>query len=166
MKNLALLFMAVLLFLGCSSVRQGNAVVSWPDEKAYEAAQAVADADVSPQVLYRIIDLVGSKPLKVALGTTTKGNGVISIPGVTIRVYDQHQDGIVFEGGGLSCEWRDDPASVFPSLMISGVAVHYDEKGLGVIGRNEVSALFRYSAVRGAYYAVSCSPEIDYWKIH
>jgi hypothetical protein len=165
MKISGLLLPAIFISGGCATIPEKDASVIWPNKSAFKAAQAVADADVSPDTVYRIIDIEKSRLLKVTLGTTTKGNGVISIPGLAIRVYDQHNDGLVFDdGGGLTCEWRSDVPEGYPMLLISGVAIHYDEKGNNIVQRNEVSAVFRYSRVRKSYHAESCSPEIDYWS--
>jgi len=165
MKTSALLPLAILISGGCSTITEKDTLVIWPSKSAFKAAQAVADADVLPDTVYRIIDIEKSRPLKVTLGTTTKGNGVISIPGLTIHVYDQHNDGIIFDDdGGLTCEWRSDASARYPILLISGVAIHYDEKGNNIIQRNKVSAVFRYSEVKKFYYAESCSAEIDYWS--
>jgi len=137
----------------------------WPNPKAFRAAQAVADADVYPDAVYQIIDLDKSRPLKVTLEATTKGNGIITIPGLVIRVYDQHNDGIIFDNdGGLICEWMSDVTGSFPMLRVSGFAIHYDEKGNEVIQKSKVSAVFRYSRSQKSYFAETCSPEIDYWS--
>jgi len=141
MKNLALYF-TLLATASASEV--------WPNAKAVIAGE-------SPKTAEKIILTPAALKIAASFNITTKGNGVISIPGLSIRVYDSHDDGLIFRGGLLRCEWNFEHGVEF---VVSGIAEKTEEK------KEEISVrgVFRYSSSTKIFEPIVCSPQIDYWK--
>jgi hypothetical protein len=50
------------------------------------------------------LSVAASIVMNVTFSITSKGNGSLRVPGASIRLYDGHQDGLVFEDALLSSE--------------------------------------------------------------
>ena len=115
MKSLSLL-----LFFGLTLATLANEI--WPDAPTARAAE-------ENKSVVKTIDLGNGISIKATFDITSKGNGGLDIPGGWIRVYDSHNDGVVYRDGLLKCEWRDEDGDGVLDLVVSGVAQFYGEKG-------------------------------------
>jgi hypothetical protein len=53
------------------------------------------------------VELSGDVELEAVLETTSKGNGILSIGGLNLHVFDLHNDGTYYNDGILSVEFSD-----------------------------------------------------------
>jgi hypothetical protein len=61
--------------------------------------------------------------LKGTFSITSKGNGVLTISGLNIRIYDAHSDGVVFDGFLLHNEATDIDGDGYNDLVVWGTAI-------------------------------------------
>ena len=142
--------MKPLAFYLAAFVATASASEVWPDAKAVIAAE-------SPKTAEKTIRASDALEIDASFNITTKGNGVILIPGLSIRVYDSHDDGLIFRGGLLRCEWNFGHSVEF---VVSGIAETTEEKKEEI----PVRGVFRYNSVKEIFEPVACSPQIDFWK--
>jgi hypothetical protein len=83
---------------------------------------------------------------------TSKGNGTLTFPGGKVRIYDAHDDGIIFDPFGLQTRLID------LDLEVSGIAVRFDDKGDREIERRPVRAVFRFVPSAGRFINVISDP--------
>jgi len=62
------------------------------------------------------------------VSVTAKGNGVLSVANLRLRVFDAHDDGIIYEDGLLRTEFIDIDRDGCKDLVISGIALSTGEK--------------------------------------
>jgi len=130
----------------------------WPDDTATNDAE-------DPNIVSKRIVLGRGFSIKAIFSITTKGNGWLEVSGLGIRVYDSHNDGIIYRRGLLKCIWKDENGDGILDLVVSGTAEHWNEKGLKVESVSDVRGLFRYVSSERRFVAVECSPEIYHSKL-
>jgi len=97
-------------------------------------------------------------PIRISSALTVKGtfsisshgNGVLSLPGVRIRLFDSNQDGVIFDGFLLENELVDIDQDGFSDLVVWGTAIQHDDEG-GEIGRRSVVSIFWYDARQAVF---------------
>ena len=102
------------------------------------------------------------QPMKFEI--TTKGNGSISLPGLNIRIYDNHDDGLVFESKLLKCEWKDIDEDGFLDLAVSGTAIRTGDKDGAKPTKIKINGVFRWNPKNRQFEVTRCSPEIYTWR--
>jgi len=85
----------------------------------------------------RILKLGNNLQFNVTLNSTPKGNGTLKIHNLNLRIFDQHDDGLVYEGGLLKIDFKDLNNDKLNEIIITGI--------LKYTGDNE-SDLARYEA--------------------
>jgi len=68
----------------------------------------------------RVVELNKHLRFKVALEGTSKGNGTLKIHNLKLRLFDQHDDGIVYQGGSLKLDLKDINDNRRKELIITG----------------------------------------------
>src|SRR5882672_11472229 len=124
MKKLVVAFLLV--------VQVAVAAEIWPDDDVCSAAE-------SPGSAKKKIEVAKGVWAEVSFEITTKGNGSVALPGLFVRVYDGHDDGLVFRDGLLRCEWQREGDRI--DFVVSGFAERTDGKKEAV----PVHGVFRYS---------------------
>jgi hypothetical protein len=81
---------------------------------------------------------------------TAKGNGHLSVAGLIVRVYDDHDDGRVFEPRLLNIVFVDVTGDSYTDLIISGAEVLTEDSDSSD-GRTEVFACFVYEPSSGTF---------------
>lgn len=143
-----------------ASSAAGPALV-WPDREHIDPAQN--DVAKESTGVGRAIEIGAQTKIDARFLITTKGNGVVTLPGLAVRIYDAHGDEITFQGGLLRCEWRDEDGDGFLDLVVGGWAEHSSEKGDKVVKSVPLRAVFRYRPTLRRFEPVVCPPEIYYW---
>jgi hypothetical protein len=82
--------------------------------------------------------------LKGTFSITSKGNGVLTISGLNIRIYDAHSDGIIFADYLLHNEATDIDQDGYNDLVVWGTAILSDEEEREIT-RVPVKAIFRFN---------------------
>lgn len=147
--------MKILLIITFLSIPQIISAQFWPTlDDCTEAEDKIIkkSIEISPRNL-QIMEF----------NVTTKGNGVISVPGMNVRIYDAHDDGLVFENYLLKCEWKDTDADGFLDLVVSGTAILTGDQGDAKPTKIEINGVFRWDDEDRRFEVVRCSPEIYTW---
>ena len=84
---------------------------------------------------------VGKSELSAVIKTTSKGNGVLLLKNLQLRVWDVHRDGAVYSDGWLNIEALGNPK---PTVLIYGVIMLYDDN-------DKAGANPTYHALFGVY---------------
>ena len=74
-------------------------------------------------------DIGAGLKLPFVLAVTNKGNGGLEIANLKLRIFDDHDDGLIYDGSLLNAEIvsLDDTDNKY--LIISGTAIHTGDKG-------------------------------------
>jgi len=94
---------------------------------------------------HRVSSVAPSWPVTFGFERTTKGNGGLAFPGGEARIYDAHDDGIVFAPHTLRTRLVDLNRDGFSDIELSGTAVFHDDKGTDELGRRPVRAVFTFT---------------------
>lgn len=148
--------LGLLLFFGLTLVMKASVV--WPDAETAHTAEENKSTG-------KTIDLSLGVSISASFEITNKGNGTLDLPGLRIRVYDDHNDGVVYRDGLLKCEWRDEDGDGVLDLVVSGFAQFYGEKGNRVEIERPIQGLFRYITKEKRFVKVHCSPEIYFQQL-
>lgn len=92
----------------------------------------------------RVLSVAPGWPVPFQFEKTTKGNGGLTFPGGFARIYDAHDDGIVFDPYLLDTRLADLDGDGFADIELRGTAVFHDDKGTREIGRRRVRAVFTF----------------------
>ena len=65
---------------------------------------------------------------RATIAVTNKGNGTLSIANLRLRVYDDHDDGLIYQGRLLDIAFVDLSGGGYKDLIVSGCAIHTGEK--------------------------------------
>jgi hypothetical protein len=104
---------------------------------------------------HRFVEIGGVR-VRFDFEKTSKGNGTLKFPGGGVRIYDSHNDGVIFQPFALDTRLVDLDHDRCLDLDVSGVVVRFDDKGDRGIDRRPVRAVFRFvPSVKGFTNVVS-----------
>ena len=126
----------------------GDALVTASDVKGLwakfrDGSVGTDELDVSIQVSRGVL-------LHGVFSITSKGNGILEVPGARIRIYDTDHDGLVFEGSLLHNRLVDVDGDGFNDIVIWGTAVLSDDDDKET-GRRPVLSVFHYDPRTGRF---------------
>lgn len=145
----------ILISLLLATVVSGGPEI-WPRPEDFAAAES--------EGITRIIDDSKDGPIQAHFEVTSKGNGTISLPGLHVRVYDGHDDGLTIRGDLLTCRWRDLDNDGHLDLEVEGIAIAIGDDPKAVPVESKVSGSFRWDAVSKRFILIRCSPQIYTWE--
>jgi hypothetical protein len=100
------------------------APVSVPSaESVVDLCDLVPDEATSEMHYAREVTINTSTSLTAQLHVTSKGNGLLTLGNLSLKVFDQHLDGKIFRGGLLNCRLSDLNGDGSKDLVIFGPAV-------------------------------------------
>jgi len=160
---------SVAILSGCSASRSHHVVEarscgSLNSAKIIWPVASVCAAAEYPWSASKKLEIAKGVWIDVGFEITSKGNGAVCFPGLCVRVYDSHDDGLVFCDRLLRCEWLDDDGDGLLDFVASGIAVRTNQKTGAEQGSMAVRGVFRYNANQRRFEPVICSPEISFWK--
>lgn len=129
----------------------------WPDVTVCFAADY-------PRSVTKKIEIAKGIWIDAVFEITSKGNGGVDLPGLGVRVYDSHDDGLVFRDWLLRCEWRDVDGDGMIDFVVTGVPVRTDGQSGAELSSLPVRGVFRYIAELRRFEPGTCSPEIYFWE--
>lgn len=87
----------------------------------------------------------------VVFDVTRRGNGTVSIPSLTLKLFDQHDDGLVYRDGVLRLDavqmYRDAPLS----LIVSGIVRRTGEKENGPVTDEAITFVYYLDCKEGRF---------------
>ena len=97
------------------------------------------------------LNLSDTLTVPVSINTTSKGNGTINLNGLLLRVFDQHDDGIVYKNGYLDLKTKDMNADGISELIISGYLKHTGEKETDPVSFESITNTFSLNCETGYF---------------
>lgn len=109
------------------------------------------DPDGMPgeRVLHRDIHLGGGVKLTALIEVTNKGNGLMSIGTLKLKVVDEHGDGAVYAGAMPHVEFADIDGDGMKELVVNGIVDYTDEKTDVVREREPFVFIYGYDKAKG-----------------
>jgi len=87
--------------------------------------------------------------LPVTYDATKKGNGTITINNLTLRVFDQHDDGTVYQNDFLQLETKDLNSDGISELIFTGILKHTGDKETDPAYIEPVTAIYSLECKTG-----------------
>jgi hypothetical protein len=117
-------------------------------------AQVLAAADLRDdpkgppghRVLETRVNICGGVKLNALIEETAKGNGLLSIANLKLKVIDEHDDGAVYSGAMPRVEFADIDDDGLKDLVVSGIVEYTDEKSDTVRERESFVFIYRFDA--------------------
>ena len=94
------------------------------------------------QELEKTIVLADDIKMQARIEVTNKGNGVLKISNLNVKVYDSHNDGSYYENWMLNIDFVDIDGDGKKDLVISGIVCFTDEKGDEVLRRESIVLIY------------------------
>ena len=82
--------------------------------------------------------------LPARVEVTSKGNGTLTIANVKVRVFDDHDDGMVYLGGMLGTRFVDIDRDGYLDLLLSGIVEFTGEIAGSVTRREAVVTIYMF----------------------
>jgi len=125
-------FLLLCVAVGCG--RPGTVIISELDVRSLP--------DETPWC--RVLSVAPGWPVRFHFEMSTKGNGGLTFPGGFARIYDAHDDCLVFAPYLLNARLADLDGDGFADIELSGTAVLTDGKDAHEVGRHPVRAVFTF----------------------
>lgn len=103
-------------------------------------------SDVMPgeRRLQRTIEVGPGTRMDATIEETNKGNGLLTIGNLRLKVVDSHGDGAVYQDGMPNVEFADIDGDGWKDLVVSGIVNYSDEKGVAIRKRESFTFIFRF----------------------
>jgi len=112
----------------------------------------------------RVIKLSPDLSFPVILVGTSKGNGTLKIHNLNLRVFDQNDDGVVYENSRLNIGLQDINGDMIKELILSGIVRHTGDSESDPDSYEAIIRIYSFSCKTGLfnilYQAGSFSPEL------
>ncbi len=99
----------------------------------------------------KIVELNKHLRFITTLEGTTKGNGTLKIHNLNLRLFDQHDDGIVYEGGSLKFDLKDLNENKRKELIITGIIKYTGDDESGPSTYKPLTLIYTYDCKAGIF---------------
>lgn len=89
--------------------------------------------------------------IPVSIEATSKGNGTINLNGLLLRVFDQHDDGIIYKNDYLNIEVKDINADGINELIFTGELKHTGEKEADPVHFEPITTIYSLNCETGYF---------------
>jgi len=141
-------FFLLLCVVGCA--QQGTVIISDGEARSLPG-------DTPWQ---RVLSVAPGWPVTFDFEKTSKGNGGLTFPGGFARIYDRHNDCLVFGPATLDARLVDLDGDGYADIEFSGTAVFYDDEGELEIERHPVRATFMFVPAQRQFVESHSDPSI------
>lgn len=123
------------------------------------------------RVLRKVIDVGHGMSMAAVIEESNKGNGLLTLGALTLKVVDGHDDGAVYAGAMPHVEFIDIDGDGVKELVVNGVVEYTDEQTDAVREREPFVFIYRYDltsrgftmAYKRASFALEDGPEARPW---
>ena len=113
----------------------------------------------------RRVELAPGLSFPVILEGTSRGNGTLKIHNLHLRVFDEHDDGVVYENRHLAIDFQDLNGDNIKELVISGVVKYTGETETDPVSYENIIHIYTFNCKTGLfsklYKAGNYSPELS-----
>ena len=85
---------------------------------------------------------------------TSKGNGTLTIHNLNLRLYDQHDDGVVYEGGSLRFDLKDLTGNGINELIVTGILKYTGETETDPVSFDSFTQIFTFDCQSGLFISL------------
>lgn len=96
------------------------------------------------QQLQRVIEIGAGTRLPASVHVTNKGNGVLAIANLRLKVVDNHGDGATYQNGMPHVEFADVDGDGWKDLLVTGIVDYTDDKSDKVRKQESFTFLYRF----------------------
>jgi len=82
---------------------------------------------------------------------TSKGNGTLKIHNLNLRLYDQHDDGVVYEGGSLKLDLKDLTGNGISELIVTGILKYTGDTETDPVSFDSFTQIFTFDCQAGLF---------------
>jgi hypothetical protein len=119
-----------------------------------ENGHRISQADLKPTPsgmpgelsFQRMISVAAGFEMLARIEITSKGNGILGIANLRLKVFDSHDDGTYFENGLLNIDFKDIDGDGKREMIISGIVCITDENGKVPLRREPVVFIYKLDA--------------------
>ena len=95
------------------------------------------------------INIAKNLSIPVTFDATKKGNGAINLNSLLIRVFDQHDDGVVYENDFLNMETKDLNNDDIKEIIFTGIIKHTGEKEIDPVSFEPITNIYQLNCSTG-----------------
>lgn len=92
--------------------------------------------------------------IPVAFDTTKKGNGTLNLNGLLIRIFDQHDDGVVYQNSYLNLELKDLNDDNIKEIIFTGIIKYTGEKETDPVSYEPISNIYQLNCYTGFFVSI------------
>lgn len=89
--------------------------------------------------------------IPLSIEATSKGNGTINLNGLLLRIFDQHEDGIVYKNGFLELEIKDINSDGINELIFTGELKYTGEKETDPVHFEPITIIYSLNCETGYF---------------
>ena len=83
-----------------------------------------------------------------------KGNGTLNLNGLLIRIFDQHDDGVIYENSYLNLELKDLNNDNIKEIIFTGIIKYTGEKETDPVSYESISSIYRLNCLTGFFVPI------------
>jgi len=102
----------------------------------------------------RSVKLSKNLIFKSSLEGTNKGNGSITIHNLHLRLFDQHDDGVVYEGNSLKLDLKDITGDNINELIISGIIKYTGDDEAEPASYEPFTQIYTFDCSKGQFISL------------
>jgi len=92
----------------------------------------------------KTFDIGAGVRLGAVVNVDNKGNGILEVGNLKLHIFDEHDDGAVYEGGLLRTDFAYLSDGKYKNLLICGILVHTHEKTGAPLSREPVMYIYDF----------------------
>jgi hypothetical protein len=104
--------------------------------------ESLSSENIGPETDFHLV-LNESTNIDAYAGVSPKGNGALIIGDLVIRVYDDHDDGLIYQNHLLDFTLKDLNGDGFKDMILNGVAITSDDDEV-ITGYHSIVLVFYY----------------------
>jgi len=124
---------------------------------------AVPYSEHGSQNMSFIIPMAAGCNVPGSLDVTSKGNGLLRLLNVCVKLVDDHDDGAIYVGGALTAEFADVNSDGYRDMVVSGAVMYTDDRSGTARGIEPVLFVYTFEPRSNTYLLsirqASFSPE-------
>ena len=99
----------------------------------------------------RTLKLNSNLQFTVTLEGTSKGNGTLKVHNLYLRIFDQHDDGLVYEGNSLNIDFKDLNNDKLNEIIITGTLKYTGNNETDPVSYKPFTQIFSFNCKTGLF---------------
>lgn len=104
--------------------------------------------------IQRTVELNNRLRFIATLEGTSKGNGTLRVHNLNLRLFDQHDDGAVYEGDLLNIDFKDLNNDNFNELIVTGIIKYTSDDEIKAARYESFTQIFSYDCSIGVFKSI------------